>query len=49
MKILLSGYKGIRRIAIVNTGTMEYDIAYNTLIVETRVVGVQCFYGLETN
>ena len=49
MKILLAGYKGIRRIAIVNTGTMEYDVAYNTQIVETREVGVQCFYGLETN
>lgn len=47
LKMLLSGYKNMHRIAVVNTGTLEYDIVHNTQIVEMREAGAQCFYGLE--
>ena len=49
IKMLLSSYKNIRRIAIVDVGAMRCSIVCNTEIVEKRDAGTQCFYGLEAD
>ena len=49
VKMLLSSYKNIHRIGVVDIGAMKYEVVCNTEIIERRDAGTQCFYGLEGN